>query len=1210
MKYLVNKTINFKSILFRIVLLLFSTMGVAQVNINKEWTQENGNPYLLEWFNSITTENNDLITVGNTFVPGQGANVLVTRFNKLGDKLWEKDFNSNGSANDYGIALAEDDLGNVYVIGTTDNNSITDYDVVILKYSSNGVLVWSKQWDSGEHLKDIGTGIVTDGNENIFVSISSETAQTRMDYLTMKLDGNGNVLWKNRYDNNFLDDTPIGIDVLQGGNVVVMGASASAIDSWDYTTIVLSNSGVHLNEERVNISNGGFDRPLAFTKDSEGNIYITGKTSTNGLNYDMTTIKIDTDYSLAWVETIDYAGSDDQANAIVVDEEDNLYVGGYVTKNNGAKAMAIIKYDSNGNELWRQIQSANIPNLDVSVKSLEKNENGTLFYAIEETLENGELKGALAQIKEDGETVWKRTINYLGSNVPTTIRKATDGTLYLTALKGNSNPTYETMRYTSRLSDTSNVYNANGEPIYRKNQLIVRFKPEALDSNVFDKVDREYGSLEDFLKPWALNVISDEFNKFCNECRIEIAAIRLFPHLTTGLTTAIGRLGNPVKIPDFWTTLLLEFYGNVTIEQAHNFLKTIPNIVAYSEPNFYAKLTNGANDAYYNDEQASLHPTPLYSDGHINIEEAWSIFPDAGYPFVKCGVFDDGIQFLHEDFGYDGNNISTSKIKGWDFESNQNLTAMQDSSIYFKHGTPCAGIIGALRNNDIGIAGIAGGNMQDDNTGVSLYGFRMFQSTQNSPVGVPFPDSLGAFSPLQYFYDALVMSAIDSILDYTYGLHVSSNSWRIDDSLYAGPPSNPFFTDTNITLLKEAVHFNNRMQVTFVAARGNEGYNSNSYPAILDDDWVLSVGGSGRDGSYKTIENGDPLWVPSYGQKMDVTAPSTSEIIYSTHRNPNGIGSYGSFNGTSAAAPHVAGVVSLLMSYLNDPFPSYNNLAPEDCERIIELSATDVGPVGYDSLNGWGRLDAGAALRLVEKNKYKVHHFGTHYFPNTKETIQTEYLKPITLKEQVQNANGNWFPRGAYKVNAFQITAEIVHALPSSDSIMYYWARPSMSTVFESIKYDSLLPRERVYIDSTNFSQSNCVLSGYVYEVFDMNNNAIGWLPFDTTLTKAHFEYTVLTKNISASGMNKEALNQENWVTLYPNPSKNNQQIVLELPQNTPFQIELYDINGRLIKSVFNGNTKENTTNITVDISKLSQGIYFYTVHSGEKVKSLKFIKQ
>ncbi len=57
----------------------------------------------------------------------------------------------------------------------------------------------------------------------------------------------------------------------------------------------------------------------------------------------------------------------------------------------------------------------------------------------------------------------------------------------------------------------------------------------------------------------------------------------------------------------------------------------------------------------------------------------------------------------------------------------------------------------------------------------------------------------------------------------------------------------------------------------------------------------------------------------NYGNQLDLIAPSTSDIVYTTDNAQSG---YVSFSGTSAATPHVTGVASILMAYHDGHFCS------------------------------------------------------------------------------------------------------------------------------------------------------------------------------------------------------------------------------------------------------------------------------------------------
>jgi thermitase len=90
----------------------------------------------------------------------------------------------------------------------------------------------------------------------------------------------------------------------------------------------------------------------------------------------------------------------------------------------------------------------------------------------------------------------------------------------------------------------------------------------------------------------------------------------------------------------------------------------------------------------------------------------------------------------------------------------------------------------------------------------------------------------------------------------------------------------------------------------------------------------------------------------NYGNLIDVAAPG---CVSATTLNG---GSYGSVCGTSFSAPMVAGVAALVLS--KNPA-----LTGDDVIRIIKQAADDIGTVGWDTLYGSGRVNAGRAVSLA-----------------------------------------------------------------------------------------------------------------------------------------------------------------------------------------------------------------------------------------------------
>lgn len=1145
-------------------------LAMAQMYVNKEWSETIGLPANLDWSASALDTQGNLFVVGNTLAGPGNPDVLVSKYDRDGDLLWQQQYHGNTDGEDYGTAVATDQLGNCYVAATV-SNTATTFDVAALKFNPQGTLVWHTEWNGAANLYDVPSSIALDGNGSVYVAGTTYSTSSNPDYLLIKLNDSGSIQWASSYDYAGFPDVATGVTFDPLMDPVVTGGSASTATAWDYATIRYNKvTGTQSAVNRVEVPGVNMANANAFARDNGGNLYITGYSEANG-NKDIQTVKIDNTFTLAWVRNFDGEGLEDMGRAIGPDNQGNVYVAGHTHKANGGSDFITIKYDSAGTALWQQRYRARNDEWKAEATKLAVTSDGGVIVV--GTVFDG-VKDNFMTIKysAEGKLEWEKEYDGLnGDDKAMGVNLNSDGKVYVNGISGSgASATYTTVKYSYLKKDNGVVYDDDGNPYCMDNELIVKFRPNVVNTQVVNDRGWEYGELPKVVGDSLAMAIGKKLGVGNGGTRLK--TFKIFMRLTTADSVSTTRLGEAEPMYAHWSTFLLEIPDQLDLVTARDSLSTLPDVIEYAEPNHLYTQNSLPNDTYLN-QQESLVPDFGYPDASINCEPAWGI--QTGRDYIKVGVVDAPIYWSHEDFG-DGT-YNGSKIEGgWDFANNTHIS--NNANPLDSHGTGCAGIIGALRNNGTGVAGIAGGDVDGaGNTGVALISLGIFNDNGDAVAAT-------------VIAGAVVEGSTDFNGSYGYGCDVLNNS-------YGGGPY-------NITM-NNAVRTCWRNKCVFVASRGNDGNSNVQYPAGYGGDpWVLSVGASGTDGAWKNTTNGDNWWASSFGNNVDVIAPGTTEIITSIE-NPNaqfGLCSpispgYECFNGTSAAAPHVAGVAALMMSehHVNNGAP--NNMACEDVENLIQRTATDMGSPGYDDHNGWGRLNAGAAVQGVERPYYTVFHSTT---PNS--TQQTTFANQNVI---IQN-NAGGLANGWYNADRVQVIHTYLNVFSPTTQILDHWERSS-----SAVGYSAANPIDGSTWGNYSFSiVSNVASVSVITNCWHVNYNAGGsaidqWIPAPPgSLTTA---YSLYLYDPSAVGIEEEDVSGQ-AVVLFPSPADDVLNILLNLDGNEMMPLEVIDVTGRVVIKeqvrARHGSLRQ------VPVANLSQGTYALRLGNGKGSIVKRFIKR
>ncbi|MGI0119141.1 S8 family peptidase [Zooshikella sp. RANM57] len=366
--------------------------------------------------------------------------------------------------------------------------------------------------------------------------------------------------------------------------------------------------------------------------------------------------------------------------------------------------------------------------------------------------------------------------------------------------------------------------------------------------------------------------------------------------------------------------------------------------IEYAEPDYILTKQETPNDARYS-EQWNYYDT----QGGINLPEAWNITKgnskttvaiiDTGlvkHPDIETKRILPGYDFISDAWtandgdGRDDNPLDTGDAInagecGRNSQGNPVPAKDQPSSW---HGTHVAGIIAASGNNQQGIVGIAWKS--------SILPIRVLGKcggyTSDIADGIRWAAGLNVLDVPDNQYPAHVINMSLG------GKHACSRTYQnaINDAISQG--------------------------TSVIVAAGNSADDASQYtPANCKG--VISIAATNR--------KGDMSYYSNYGQSVDVAAPGgETRIVINGHvqqQTYNGIlstieGGYAFYQGTSMAAPHVAGLAALMYSV--NP-----KLTPAETKQILKETAKPFSANAplckkYDC--GAGIIDAGAAVKKVK----------------------------------------------------------------------------------------------------------------------------------------------------------------------------------------------------------------------------------------------------
>ncbi len=369
-------------------------------------------------------------------------------------------------------------------------------------------------------------------------------------------------------------------------------------------------------------------------------------------------------------------------------------------------------------------------------------------------------------------------------------------------------------------------------------------------------------------------------------------------------------ISNDKRMPLWYTLYYPVGTGTNPVEVARKMYET--GKFASCQPEF----ANGTSDISYDPD---VHKQwGLYNSANpqfdINVSEAWNYATGAG---VQVAVLDNGIDKNHIDLKDNISSLSYDSATYWD-----------ESRLYGEgeersHGTMCAGVIGAVRNNNIMFAGVA----------------------PDCEIVAVSADIKNGMHPQWVVSDGLNWAS-------EMGIPVINCSW----SFYEPEDCDHGCFDYLMDAVDMSLDLGrNGKGTVIVTSSGNNG-GAVGFPGNYRKE-VITVG--------NLAPGGYVYYMSNYGKEVDIVAPG--EQTWTTTID-NGVGLVG---GTSMSTAFVSGVIALM-------FERNPDLTVNQVREILAQSTTKVSDTNRpkDTMNefgmwnpyyGYGLVNAAEAVKLTPK---------------------------------------------------------------------------------------------------------------------------------------------------------------------------------------------------------------------------------------------------
>ena len=341
------------------ILLLIMTMGVfgpvasSAQGPDTLWTRTYGGASSDYGYSIQQTLDGGYIVTGSTFSFGEGSyDVYYVKIDATGETDWVRTY--GGAGTDHGASVRQTLDGGYIIAGYTNSSGAGDYDVLLAKTDSSGVVDWAytyggaaddRGWCVRQTLPDSGY---------IVAGYTETLGAGGGDAFVIRTDADGGLLWANPYGGTDWDEARgISQTFPDSGYIIAGTTSSSGAGADDIYLIRLDTDGDSLWTRTYGGIQGDYGYQVEQTFPDSGYIIIGNTYSFGAGDSDVYLVKTDTHGDTLWTRTFGGAGVEYGYSVQQTSPETGYIIAGSTRSfGEGSYDAYIIKTDGQGWPLW------------------------------------------------------------------------------------------------------------------------------------------------------------------------------------------------------------------------------------------------------------------------------------------------------------------------------------------------------------------------------------------------------------------------------------------------------------------------------------------------------------------------------------------------------------------------------------------------------------------------------------------------------------------------------------------------------------------------------------------------------------------------------------------------------------------------------------------------------------------------------------------